>query len=57
MCTASGLTVREVRGQRPALTWAFFRMLLTGVVPRNFAFRYTSSTATGYMGVADRAAA
>ncbi len=57
MCSASGLALREVRGQRPALTWAFFRMLLTGVVPRDFAFRYTSSTATGYMGVAERVTA
>ena len=54
MCAASGLALREVRGQRPALTWAFFRMLLTGVVPRDFSFRFTSSTATGYMGVAER---
>lgn len=54
MCAASGLTVREIRGQRPVLSWAFFRMLLTGAVPRDFAFRYTSSTATGYMGVGVR---
>ena len=56
MCSASGLALREVRGQRPALTWAFFRMLLTGVVPPDFSFRYTASTATGYMGVAERIA-
>ena len=54
MCTASGLTVSEIRGQRPVLSWAFFRMLLTGAVPRDFSFRYTSSTATGYMGVGVR---
>jgi hypothetical protein len=35
------------------LSWAFFRMLFTRTVPHDFAFRYTSSTATGYMGVAE----
>jgi 2-polyprenyl-6-hydroxyphenyl methylase/3-demethylubiquinone-9 3-methyltransferase len=55
MCEESGLSLREVRGQMPdVLSRAFFRMLATGVVPRDFAFRYTSSTTTGYMGVADR---
>jgi 2-polyprenyl-6-hydroxyphenyl methylase/3-demethylubiquinone-9 3-methyltransferase len=54
MCEASGLALREVRGLMPnVLSWAFFRMLLTRTVPRDFAFRYTSSTATGYMGVAE----
>jgi 2-polyprenyl-6-hydroxyphenyl methylase/3-demethylubiquinone-9 3-methyltransferase len=54
MCEASGLELREVRGLMPdVLSWAFFRMLFTRTVPRDFAFRYTSSTATGYMGVAE----
>lgn len=54
MCTASGLAVSEIRGQRPALSSAFFRMLATGAVPSDFSFRDTSSTATGYMGVGIR---
>ncbi|MDB5215053.1 MAG: gamma-tocopherol methyltransferase [Myxococcaceae bacterium] len=55
MCAESGLSLREVRGQMPdVMSWAFFRMLATGVVPHDFAFRYTSSTTTGYMGVADK---
>lgn len=55
MCTECGLTLREVRGQMPdVLSWAFVRMLATGVVPRDLAFRYTSSTTTGFMGVADK---
>jgi 2-polyprenyl-6-hydroxyphenyl methylase/3-demethylubiquinone-9 3-methyltransferase len=55
MCVDSGLTLREVRGQMPdVLSWPFFRMLATGVVPRDFAFRHTTSTTTGYMGVADK---
>jgi 2-polyprenyl-6-hydroxyphenyl methylase/3-demethylubiquinone-9 3-methyltransferase len=54
MCTASGLTVSAIRGQRPAISSAFFRMLATGAVPGDFAFCDTTSTATGYMGVAIR---
>jgi 2-polyprenyl-6-hydroxyphenyl methylase/3-demethylubiquinone-9 3-methyltransferase len=55
MCAESGLSVREIRGQRPdVLSRPFFRMLATGVVPRDFGFRYTGSLATGYMGVADK---
>jgi 2-polyprenyl-6-hydroxyphenyl methylase/3-demethylubiquinone-9 3-methyltransferase len=55
MCEESGLVLAEVRGQMPdVLSWAFLRMLVTGVVPRDFAFRATSSLATGYMGVADK---
>jgi 2-polyprenyl-6-hydroxyphenyl methylase/3-demethylubiquinone-9 3-methyltransferase len=55
MCEESGLAIREVRGQMPVvLSSAFFRMLFSGVVPRDFAFRFTSSKATGYVGVADK---
>jgi 2-polyprenyl-6-hydroxyphenyl methylase/3-demethylubiquinone-9 3-methyltransferase len=55
MCEENALALRDVRGQMPdVFSLAFYRMLATGIVPHDFAFRYTSSTTTGYMGVADR---
>jgi hypothetical protein len=47
--------VREIRGFEPvALSRAFLRLLVTGSVPRDFAFRFTNSTTMGYTGVADK---
>ncbi len=57
MCAASQLPVRELRGLEPVLrSRAFLRLLFTGVVPRDFAFRFTASTRMAYSGVATRSA-
>jgi 2-polyprenyl-6-hydroxyphenyl methylase/3-demethylubiquinone-9 3-methyltransferase len=55
MCDASGLQIVELRGSAPVV-WsrAFWRMLLTGVVPGDFRFRFTSSTRLAYTGFAER---
>jgi 2-polyprenyl-6-hydroxyphenyl methylase/3-demethylubiquinone-9 3-methyltransferase len=53
MCAACQLDVREMRGFEPAVvSRAFMRLLATGSVPKDFAFRFTRSTRTGYTGVA-----
>lgn len=58
MCAANELIVNEVRGFEPAI-WsrAFFRLLRTGRVPKDFEFRFTSSTRIGYTGFATKAGA
>jgi 2-polyprenyl-6-hydroxyphenyl methylase/3-demethylubiquinone-9 3-methyltransferase len=54
ICEASGLEVRELRGCRPELSTSLVRLGLSGVVPPELAFRYTSSLAIGYAGRAER---
>jgi 2-polyprenyl-6-hydroxyphenyl methylase/3-demethylubiquinone-9 3-methyltransferase len=55
MCESAGLATREVRGLAPAfLSSAFWRMLATGIVPRDFTFKFTGGTAIGYTGYAER---
>ncbi len=55
MCDANGLCVRELRGQRPDVgSLAFWRLLLTREVPKDFAFRFTPSMRIAYMGVAEK---
>jgi 2-polyprenyl-6-hydroxyphenyl methylase/3-demethylubiquinone-9 3-methyltransferase len=55
MCTASALTVSEIRGFEPKIwSWAFFRMLGTGRVPSEFTFRFTRSTRIAYTGLATK---
>lgn len=56
MFAAHGLEIAELRGSRPKLGAAFFRMLLTGRVSDAFAFTFTSSTMLAYTGVARRVA-
>jgi 2-polyprenyl-6-hydroxyphenyl methylase/3-demethylubiquinone-9 3-methyltransferase len=57
MCAANQLAVNEMRGFEPAIwSWAFFRLLGTGRVPKDFEFRFTSSTRVGYTGFATKAA-
>ena len=52
-CDASGLDVVELRGSRPVIfARPFFQLLATGVVPKDFAFTFTSSTQIAYTGVA-----
>ncbi|HEY6077332.1 MAG TPA: bifunctional 2-polyprenyl-6-hydroxyphenol methylase/3-demethylubiquinol 3-O-methyltransferase UbiG [Polyangiaceae bacterium] len=56
VCAAHGLAFVELRGSEPVvLSWAFWRMLLTRVVPRDFRFRFSKSTLLAYTGYAKRA--
>lgn len=58
MCQAHGLSFEELHGSEPVvLSWAFWRMLLTRVVPRDFRFRFSKSTLLAYTGYATRAGA
>jgi 2-polyprenyl-6-hydroxyphenyl methylase/3-demethylubiquinone-9 3-methyltransferase len=53
MCETSGLGVSVLRGFEPVIvSYAFFRLIATGIVPRDFAFRFTASTRIGYTGLA-----
>ncbi|AKU98567.1 gamma-tocopherol methyltransferase [Labilithrix luteola] len=55
MCQKAGLDVTELTGSRPVIgSRAFLRLLLTGVVPKDFAFTFSSSTQVAYTGVATR---
>lgn len=50
-CAKSGLVVQQMRGLAPdARRASFWRMLATGVVPDDFAFRFTRSLRLGYCG-------
>lgn len=53
-CARHGLAVVELFGERPVLSRSFFRMLATGRVPADLAFRFTRSTWLGYTGFARR---
>jgi 2-polyprenyl-6-hydroxyphenyl methylase/3-demethylubiquinone-9 3-methyltransferase len=55
LCQANDLEVRELRGSRPVIfSRAFFRLLATGIVPKDFAFRFTGSTQIAYTGLATK---
>jgi 2-polyprenyl-6-hydroxyphenyl methylase / 3-demethylubiquinone-9 3-methyltransferase len=55
MCEAQGLAVTELHGSEPVVfSWAFWRMLLTRVVPVDFRFRFSKSTLLAYTGYARR---
>jgi len=51
-CVRSGLHSIQMRGTRPKLDRAFWRMLLTRRVPSDFGFVFTRSTPLGYSGTA-----
>jgi 2-polyprenyl-6-hydroxyphenyl methylase / 3-demethylubiquinone-9 3-methyltransferase len=52
-CRRHGLAVVEMTGMRPEVSrWAFWKMLATGRVPRDFAFRFTPSLRLSYLGMA-----
>jgi 2-polyprenyl-6-hydroxyphenyl methylase/3-demethylubiquinone-9 3-methyltransferase len=58
MCAANGLRFQVLRGSEPVVfSWAFWRMLLTRVVPRDFRFRFSKSTLLAYTGYAIRESA
>lgn len=52
MCAQSGLAVADLKGCRPALSASLLELATTGVVPRDFAFVFSSSPSTGYCGFA-----
>jgi 2-polyprenyl-6-hydroxyphenyl methylase/3-demethylubiquinone-9 3-methyltransferase len=53
MCAANALRVREIRGVQPRVSSGpFFRLLATGTVPADFAFRFTRSTVVSFAGMA-----
>ena len=55
MCRDNGLRVKAVHGFIPDLyRGAFWRMLFTRRVEDDFRFRFVKSTATGYIGVAEK---
>lgn len=57
MCNVNGLSVKVLHGSEPVVfSWAFWRMLLTRVVPRDFRFRFSQSTLLAYTGYAKRPA-
>jgi 2-polyprenyl-6-hydroxyphenyl methylase / 3-demethylubiquinone-9 3-methyltransferase len=57
MCEAHGLALRVLHGSEPVVfSLAFWRMLWTRVVPRDFRFRFSKSTLLAYTGYAARAA-
>lgn len=52
-CKAAHLTVKEMVGVRPNLfNLGFLRGIFTGVVPRDFSFRFVRSTMVAYSGYA-----
>ncbi|HMG53685.1 MAG TPA: bifunctional 2-polyprenyl-6-hydroxyphenol methylase/3-demethylubiquinol 3-O-methyltransferase UbiG [Kofleriaceae bacterium] len=57
MCRRVGLEPAEIRGSRPRLGWPLWRMLATGEVGDDLAFRFTRSTKLGYTGYARLAVA
>jgi 2-polyprenyl-6-hydroxyphenyl methylase / 3-demethylubiquinone-9 3-methyltransferase len=53
MCAANGLSMQELRGFQPVIvSRAFLRLIGTGTVPKDFEFRFTTSTRIGYTGMA-----
>lgn len=55
LCAGQALSVSELHGLRPVLSWDFMRLLATRRVPRTFAFRFTRSTLISYAGIAHKA--
>ena len=52
LCRAHGLTPTALRGSRPKVGAPLLRMLATGRVSNDFAFRFTRSTRIGFTGMA-----
>jgi hypothetical protein len=46
------LRVNELRGFVQRFDGAFWRLLVTGVVPDDFTFQFGRNTLTGYIGIA-----
>ncbi len=57
MCEEHRMTVSALRGLQPVLfSWSLLRLLVTGVVPRDFKFQFTGSTLMAYSGLAVKGA-
>ncbi len=55
LCAEHEMRVTELHGSQPViLSRAFWRLVLTGVVPDDFRFRFTGSTLLAYTGCARR---
>src|SRR5262249_16662200 len=54
ICELHGLQIRELHGTRPVLSSAFWKMLATRRVPKEFAFTFTDSLRVGYSGFAKK---
>jgi 2-polyprenyl-6-hydroxyphenyl methylase/3-demethylubiquinone-9 3-methyltransferase len=54
MCAKNGLAPLAMKGLRPRLGSAFWRMMLTHEVSRDFSFTFTSSTLLAFSGFARR---
>ncbi len=54
MCRCAGMKVVSEIGLRPQINLAFFELIWTGIVPKNFSFSTTSSTLLSFMGHAKR---
>ena len=54
MCQDHGLALVTLRGSRPKLGLPFWRMLTTGRVENDFAFKFTRSARLGFTGMARR---
>jgi len=55
LCHLYRMQVQKWVGLRPRIfTWAFFQMLLTRKVPKDFSFCFSKSLATGYCGIAQK---
>jgi len=52
LCQAQGLEVLGLRGSRPRLSLAFWKLLLTRRVSPDFEFVFSKSTPVGYLGYA-----
>ena len=55
-CERHGLTWLQARGMRPELGRGFAKLLFTRRVSADFRFRFTSSTALGFIGLAKKSA-
>ncbi|MDZ4771724.1 MAG: bifunctional 2-polyprenyl-6-hydroxyphenol methylase/3-demethylubiquinol 3-O-methyltransferase UbiG [Planctomycetota bacterium] len=54
---AHGMRGEVLRGTRPCFDAAMWRMLRTGIVPREFSFKFCNSTVLGYSGFARKRSA
>jgi 2-polyprenyl-6-hydroxyphenyl methylase/3-demethylubiquinone-9 3-methyltransferase len=55
LCAQHGMQISALHGSEPVVfSRAFWRMLLTGVVPDDFRFRFSNSTLLAYTGYAQR---
>jgi 2-polyprenyl-6-hydroxyphenyl methylase / 3-demethylubiquinone-9 3-methyltransferase len=54
LCLSASLKVETLRGLRPQMDKAFWKMVFSGTIPDNFRFRFCKSLLTGYVGIAKK---